>query len=160
MNFWQNPEELLLNVRNWSGGKSQRIPILKMTLLPAGMQFRQPSHTTFEKKWKLSLTVGTRKCKVFIGKSFCSPCSYVHLEISFDNPVERFVKNDDGFLSNTWKLYKISKCCFGNVEGSFDHPMKKFSTEGRRFFDRGPNKKITKSFSFKIFPPHQASCDT
>ena len=141
INSRQNPEEVLLNVRKWSGGKSQRIHLLKMILLPVGMQFWQPSHTTFEKKWKLSLTVGTRKCKVFIGKCFCSPCSYVHLEISFDNPVEKFVKNDDGFLPKIWKLYKTSKCCYGNLEGSFDNPMKKFSTEGRKFFDRNPNKK-------------------
>ena len=94
----------------------------------------------FRKKWTLSLTVGTRKCKVFIGKCFCSPCSYVHLEISFDNPVEKFVKKDDGFLPNMWKLYKTSKCCYGHVEGRFDNPMKKFLTESRKIFGRGPNK--------------------
>ena len=63
------------------------------------------------------------------------------MEISFDKPVEKYVKNDDGFLPNIWKLYKTSKSCYGNVEGNFDNPMKNFSTEGRKFFDRGPNKK-------------------
>ena len=94
------------------GGKSQRIHLLKMILLPVGMQFWQPSHTTFEKKWKLSLTVGTRKCKVFIGKCFCSPYSYVHLGSSFHNPVERFVTKWQWFSAQHLKT-KIEK--FQNV---------------------------------------------
>ena len=68
---------------------SKRILLLKKILLPGGMQFWQPSQKTFGQSENFPLNVGTRKCKVFIGKFFCSTCSHVHLESSFWQPCRR-----------------------------------------------------------------------
>ena len=118
------------------------------------------SYNFREKSKTFPLNVGTTKCKVFIGKCFCSPCSLVHLERSFDNPVEKFVTQWRWFSDQHLKTLKKSKCCHGHVEGSFDNPMKKLSTEGQNLFDRIPNKKNKDSFSLKLFSPQKFSCDT
>ena len=99
----------------------------------------------------LPLNVGTRKCKVFIGKFFCSTCSHVHLESSFDNPVEEFVTKCRWFSAQHLKTLSIffTNCCYGHVEGSFDNLNKKVSTKSRKHFDQGPKKNIIKVF-FKI----------
>ena len=130
------------------GENSKRILLLKIILLPGGMQFWQPSQKTFGQKWNFPLNVGTRKCKVFIGKFFCSTCSHVHLESSFDNPVEEFVTKCRWFCAQHLKNLSIflSKCCYGHVEGSFDNLIKKASTKSRKQVDRGPKKYIIKAF--------------
>ena len=116
--FAQDPKKI--------GENSKRILLLKIILLPGGMQFWQPSQKTFGQKWNFPLNVGTRKCKVFIGKFFCSTCSHVHLESSFDNPVEEFVTKCRWFSAQHLKTLSIflSKCCYGHVEGSFDNLIK------------------------------------
>ena len=112
------------------------------------MQFWQPSQKTFGQSENFPLNVGTRKCKVFIGKFFCSTCSHVHLESSFDNPVEEFVTKCRWLSARHLKFLSIifSKCCYGHVEGSFDNLIKKVSTKSRKQFDRGPEKIIINAF--------------
>ena len=90
INIPQNLGDFLLNVRKRWGKNSKRI-LLKIILSPGEMQFWQPSQKLSNKTENFPLNVGTRKCKVFIGKFFCSTCSHVHLESSFYNPVEQIV---------------------------------------------------------------------
>ena len=124
------------------GENSKRILLLKLFYCQVECSSDNPVKKLSDKSENFPLNVGTRKCKVLIGKFFCSPCSYVHLESSFENPVEEFVTKCRWFSAQHLKFFSIifSKCCYGHVEGSFDNLIKKVSTKSRKQFDRGPKK--------------------
>ena len=82
------------------------------------------------------------------GKQFWQPCRKVCHKMAMV------------FRPTYENYFKKPKCCHGHVESSFDNPMKKHSTEGRKLFDRGPNKKNNESFTLKFFSPQNVSCDT
>ena len=73
------------------GENSKRILLLKLFYCQVECSSDNPVKKLSDKSENFPLNVGTRKCKVLIGKFFCSPCSYVHLESSFENPAEKLV---------------------------------------------------------------------
>ena len=143
INIRPNPEMYLPNVRKWwGGGESQRIPLLKSIFLPGGIQFWQSSHTTFEKSENIPLSDGSRECKVFIGKFFCLTCSHVHLESSFDNPVEEFVTKCPWFSAQHMKTIKKIKMLPWARRRQFWQPYEKtFDRRPKTFRSRSEQKK-------------------
>ena len=134
------------------GENSKRILLLKIILLPGGLQSWQPSQKIFGQSENFPLNVGTRKSKVFIGKFFCSTCSHVHMESSFWQPCRRV-------------CHKMPMV-FCPTSGSFQHfffkrllwkRRKQFWQPRQKIFDKKPKtirsrskKYITKAFFFKI----------
>ena len=113
-----------------------------------------------EKSKTFPLNVGTRKCKVFIGKCCCKPWSYVHLESSFDNPVEKFVTQWRWFSDQHLKTLKKIKMLPWTRRRQFWQPYEKIFDRRPKSFRSKSEQKNKESFSLKLFSPQKFSCDT
>ena len=85
--------------------KPQRILLLKMILLPRGMQFWQPSHTIFEKKIKPFRSRSEQENVRFSSESVSAHLVPMYTWKAVLTTLWKSLShNDDGFLTNIWKL--------------------------------------------------------
>ena len=101
-----------------------------------------------DKSENFPLNVGTRKCKVFIGKFFGSTCSHVHLESSFWQPCRRVCHKMPMVFCPTSENFKhfFFKMLLWKRRRQFWQPRQKIFDKKPKTIRSRSNKYITKAF--------------